>query len=339
MDGHRALKHNKQQDVTGRRFRLLLTTMEEREIAHFIIHARPVGLGAQPTGFLRRLNYAAFEECQFFEGQECHWMHLASIRGGGFPDHRRIFQIYETFKNHANRLSDSYEHFTAILKEHGVRDAAELDLFPELRVTRRAPIFEPIPGDIPQWVVDSMPKRYRELELELESGRLEYEQLRSMAALLWDTGDALEIAVRDVFRALGYSAELEEKGQTFDVAVELEPARRLLLEVTGIVGPLKKDSNKISQAVDTFQHFASPQDRVVLALNAQRERPLAERKNEDLVTREALRILTGLEVPIVTTATLFQIWARGLSDRDGARQSIADLAAEPGGLVLQAAAE
>jgi hypothetical protein len=81
--------------------------------------------------------------------------------------------------------------------------------------------------------------------------------------------------------------------------------------VTGTDGGLSKGSRKISQVVDALQTEHKPGDRIVLALNAQINKPPPERS--DIVTKDALSILGGLDVVIVLTPTLFDIWLLALT--------------------------
>jgi len=84
---------------------------------------------------------------------------------------------------------------------------------------------------------------------------------------------------------------------------------------------LKKDSNKIGQALQALQQDAGDGDRVVVAVNSHRKEPLAVRADREQVTENALALLAGLKVNVVTTAHLFGIWKQSLDDRSGAGTS------------------
>ena len=116
------------------------------------------------------------------------------------------------------------------------------------------------------------------------------------------------------------------------MTVNLDDTRRLLIEVTGIDGLLKKDSNKIAQALQTLQQDAGNGDRVVIAVNSHRKKPLADRGGLESVTDTALPLLQGLKVNVVTTATLFAIWKQSLIDRELARSQINSLHQFDGGM-------
>jgi len=132
------------------------------------------------------------------------------------------------------------------------------------------------------------------------------------SALLWQKGEKLETAVADTFSIAGFAVTQTIQGATYDLLVSDQTRpERLLIEVTGTDGGLSKGSRKISQVVDALQTEHKPGDRIVLALNAQINKPPPERS--DVVTKDALSILGGLDVVIVLTPTLFDIWLLALT--------------------------
>jgi hypothetical protein len=152
-----------------------------------------------------------------------------------------------------------------------------------------------------------------------------------IAGLLWETGEALVDGVCAALGSLGYQTQRTPKSHTYDVTVELDATRRLLIEVTGIDGTLKKDSNKIAQALQTIQQDARDGDRVVIAVNAFRTQSLQDRVGLEQVTDNALSLLSGLKVNVVTTAHLFEIWKQSLADLAAAKTRIDALHAHDGG--------
>lgn len=238
--------------------------------------------------------------------------------------------MHRSFGVHGTALPELYNLYKTFLSKLSLPNSREFDLFPELRAVP-VPVLEPTPGALPKWVADLMPPRYGEVVKEIDELHEEHRRLRSMAALLWETGDILSEAVRDLFDALGYEASLTAKGATYDITVSLDSHRRLLVEVTGIEGVLKKDSAKIGQVLQALQKEVGPQDRVAVALNAHRQKPPQERAGLETVTKEALGLLTGLEAIIVTTSTLFEIWKSSLEDMEAAKKKIEELYALNGG--------
>jgi hypothetical protein len=185
---------------------------------------------------------------------------------------------------------------------------------------------------MPEWVIAELPTRFTEVEVEIHRLKEEATRLRSVAALLWETGGTLEEAVCETFRALDYKSDQTTKSKTYDITVNLGGNKRLLVEVTGIEGALKKDSNKIAQALQALQQEVREGDRVVLGCNVYRLRPVKERAALEAVTPDALTLITKLGVNVVTTLTLFEVWKLSLTNREAARGRINDLHAWSGGL-------
>lgn len=77
---------------------------------------------------------------------------------------------------------------------------------------------------------------------------------------------------------------------------------------------------------------AQPADRVGVVVNAYRERPVADRVALDIVSPEALALLTDLKAVIVTGMDLFLLWLATLEGID-ARPKIEGLMTNPPGLV------
>jgi len=184
----------------------------------------------------------------------------------------------------------------------------------------------------PAWFEGAMPPVYCELREKLDAIREELRSISAIGALLWQSGIPLNKAVKRFFDTLGFLATLTPDGATYDITVELGGGRRLLIEVTGIDSYINKASNKIGQVLATLQTEAKPSDRVVLAVNAHRQKPPAERANERVITDDALAILTGLKANVVTCSTLYDWWLRSLKDVGDARAEVERLHAHDGGL-------
>ena len=162
----------------------------------------------------------------------------------------------------------------------------------------------------PEWVGSWMPQRHVEIVAEIERLREEARQIESLGRLLWQTGHPLEEAVCDVFDAVGLQAEAAPGKCPWDVTVNLDGGRRLLVAVMGTETSVTNKSEKIREIFEASQNLEET-DRVVLAANVHRERPVADREWLDAATADAMMIIKGLGVVFVTTAMLFRIW--GLS--------------------------
>ena len=169
--------------------------------------------------------------------------------------------------------------------------------------------------EAPRWIANELPSRYEDVCKEIEQLAQERDLMGRMARLLWQTGHPLNEAVRDAFIAFGCHAEMTEPGATYDVTVTLATGqRRLLIEVTGIEGNIQKKSNKITQLLSAAQEVAEEHDRIILAVNAYRDRAVGERSELEIVTPNALKLLVRVGATVITTASVFETWKLSLAN-------------------------
>jgi len=184
----------------------------------------------------------------------------------------------------------------------------------------------------PGWVTGELPAQYGEIATKIKALQQEADKFEKVAAVLWQTGTPLVLAVRDLFRALDFKADVSESGATsYDLTVDIEGGKRLLVEVVGTQDAVTRKSPQINQILRTLQDDAGDKDRVVVVANAHCETPLATRRQEP-VASDALRIIQGLGANFITTPTLFGIWRYSLQDLAGARKSVVRLHGQDGGL-------
>ena len=195
-------------------------------------------------------------------------------------------------------------------------------------------------GPAPDWVGALMPhQRYAEILDEIKKLQEEAEQFKeaarqaeSMGRLLWQTGHPLAETVRDVFRGVGLHAELTQPGSAHDITVTLDDQKQLLVQVTGTHEKVTKNSPKVRRAFDAAQDIVGDDDRLVLAANVYRERPVVDREWLDPATADALMIITGLGAVFVTTVTLFRIWKMSTKSPEAALEYLHQMHDAPAGL-------
>ena len=155
-----------------------------------------------------------------------------------------------------------------------------------------------------------------------------------MARLLWQVGPQLEDAVCDTFSAAGFEADQAPSGSTYDVTVNLGDGKRLLVKVASAEKSVMKKSSEMRHVFETAQEVEGDDDRLVLAANVHRERPVADREWLDPVAGDALMILTGLGVAVVTTSILFRVWGMLREQPQVAKDHLLRLHAADAGLFL-----
>ena len=182
----------------------------------------------------------------------------------------------------------------------------------------------------PAWVTPELPPAYADLASRIAALREDARKFEDIAGVLWQTGPALALSVCRLFSALGFQAERTAADANYDVRVQLDGDRRLLVEVTGGTEAVPKKSPSITRLLRALQDDVWEHDRLVVAVNAFCDRPLDAR--EDPVSTDALRLFQRLGANVVTTATLFGIWKYSLVDLDAARKSITRLHGQDGGV-------
>jgi hypothetical protein len=184
----------------------------------------------------------------------------------------------------------------------------------------------------PAWVLEELPAEYAELARQIAALKEQALRYESVAGVIWRTGPALTAAVRDLFASLQFEVELVAPGANYDLRVDLEGGRRLLVEV--VANPaeaIDRRSPHIARILRALQEDAGEKDRVVLAANIFSELPVGARR-QDPVTVEAMRLIQGLGANFVPTSALFGVWKSSLQDLPQARKSIIKLYSMDGGI-------
>jgi hypothetical protein len=181
----------------------------------------------------------------------------------------------------------------------------------------------------PPWVTAELPPQYAELANRIAAIQAEARKYEDIAGVVWQTDRPLVVAVRNLFAAMQFEAEVKE-GASYDVSVQVESGRRLLVVVAASKEGVPRKSPQIGQLVRALQEDAGPHDRVVLAANAFCETPVQSRP--DPVAPDALRIIQGLGANFVATPTLLGLWKYSLTDLASAKKSVLRLHAQDGGI-------
>jgi hypothetical protein len=183
----------------------------------------------------------------------------------------------------------------------------------------------------PAWVTGELPSQYAVLANQIAALQNNARQYEQVAAVLWQTGTPLTLAVRDLFAALAFETDLMDGQASYDVRVHLEDGRRLLVGVVGAPEGLTRKSPEIARVLRALQEDAGEQDRVVVAVNAYCATPLASRR-DDPVTPDALRLIQGLGANLVATPTLFGLWKYSIQDMSGSKKNVLKLHKMDGGI-------
>ena len=183
----------------------------------------------------------------------------------------------------------------------------------------------------PGWITAELPPRYAELAAQISALQSEAKTYEEVAGVLWQTGHALTQSVRQLFGALQLEAVPAPPDTTYDLCVNLDGGRRLLVNVAGSIDGIDRRAPVIGRVLTTLQQDASELDRVVVVSNAYCETPLTSRREEP-VTPDALKLIRGLGANVVASSTLFGIWRYSFKDPQGAKKSLTNLHTQEGGI-------
>ncbi len=318
MDGHSGISNNEIKRGGSGGFNLVLSYLKESSgEGYYIIHASSTQFyssGIQPEEFLQQIGFSKFEgECPFFQ-ERCFYLHLATARFDeyGFEDvleNMRLTSAFDRFANEGiSKLYELQRQRDQILRELGKR-AGPLKIF-------NAPIeIEIKPGEIPEWVNTVKFERLKELEAQREAINHEIEDLESYLPLLYADGDLLVSAVMKALMLIGLNAEKTERSYFVDILAETKDGtKKFGFEVTGITGPIKKDSIKLLQIAELVQR--EPNRKPVLVANTFKNMPIQDRQNKESFSRDAIDFLSKFNALLMTGWDLYRIAKNILEEKE-----------------------
>jgi hypothetical protein len=186
-------------------------------------------------------------------------------------------------------------------------------------------------GDAPEWVIEELPPQCAEVARQIAELRQKAATFDRVAAVLWQTGPELLAALSDLFTALGCTVDPAGGTMPYDLKVTLDDSRAMLVQVVSGRERLDRRAPVLARVLQALQDATGERDRVVLATNLFPEMPLEKRPDEQ-VTQDAMRLIQGLGANVVPTRTLFGIWKSSLDDMEQARKRVANLHAMDGGI-------
>lgn len=186
--------------------------------------------------------------------------------------------------------------------------------------------------DAPEWVIAELPEQCAEIARQIAELRQKAEKFERVAAVLWTSGPELLAALSDLFTALGFDVEPAAGNLPYDLKVTLEGGRALLVQVVSGRERIDRRAPVLARILQALQEVTGERDRVVLATNLFPDVPL-DRRPDEQVTTDAMRLIQGLGANVVPTRTLFGIWKSSLDDPAQAKTRITNLHAMDGGIL------
>lgn len=183
----------------------------------------------------------------------------------------------------------------------------------------------------PDWLAGDMPPGYQNRLAEIERLCGEIRAMDHFGHLMWNIGDPLERAVRDVFQSLRLETDPRLTTEPSQLIVRLEGHRRLLLHVSDADSTIQKTSPALEYVFHLVHKQAGEHDRVVLVANVDRLRRPAERSES--LAPDALALLKRLGANFLPSSHLFALWTLGLQDVQRAHTYLDRVHAQDGGPV------
>ena len=220
----------------------------------------------------------------------------------------------------------------------GITSEAQTADIPNVQTMVKEKSKEPVQGfaavrndEQPAWVTPELPDQYGEIARQIAALKEQARSYEGVASVLWQSGETLVAACRDLFIALDFETDLAGNDSNCDLMVRIGQGRRLLVDVVSETSTIDRKSAHIARILRVLQEDAGEQDRVVLAANVFPMQPLAERR-QDAVSADALRLIQGMGANVVPTSALFGIWKSSIVDLAQARKSVMNLYAMDGGI-------
>lgn len=182
--------------------------------------------------------------------------------------------------------------------------------------------------DHEEWVYEHRAQPAKEMSAEIETLKQRRDKVRNnlqfydqMLTLLDGTGTTLQNAIIVLFdqSSEGIKVEPTEKGAPIDLFVYDSGGRSLAIEITGIKGYLQKDDPHWADFLQYLpEHSAKnmPErvERIVLAINTQRDVKLEERNRADDITGPVKEIASNNHICVIRTCDLYHLWLKTIEE-------------------------
>jgi hypothetical protein len=267
-DGHTGLEHSKVNEGGSGSFSLVLSYLKQVGRADFVVHASSnvsYSFGLQPYDFLLRIGFKPYiGECPFFHDHCFYFVKAVTQRPfNGMENFSQVQSIHDSFKRFAANIDQLFslcQQEENILREIGLKSSSKTLIGEPTQI-------EITEGDIPLWIQEVKFPQLLELEEQKEVLQTQIDTLSQYLPLLYGSGDTLETAVLESLKFLGLEAEKTERGFTVDIRAQTpDGTKKFGLEVTGINGPLKKDSPKLTQVTD-FERLKELDEKTIIVAN------------------------------------------------------------------------
>lgn len=286
----------------------------------WVLHVREPRMRRSYLGVLNRLGLQRFpHKCQVVDGT-CHYKIVGDFHPDKFKKvepprvHGQLAHGFNTFAENVDRLMTLLGEVSDLAGAVRLSFAGPQAMPDTIRVTNASEA-------VPQWVDELKLDRTKQLEETQASVRAELSTLVQLSQLLYGTGDDLEDAVVVALKILGLDATRNEEGANMDIAASAMDGRQFGVEVTGIMGQLKKQSVKITQLMK-FEQDKVGNEKGMLVLVANRTTAPAVRRDQPAITGDALSFLGRQPCALVLGETLYEMVKDVIEKRKTAAEQV-----------------
>lgn len=336
-DGHSGSHVEIIDAITLQDFDLRLTLLHQLEgSGRFVVHVNPERYnrgGLSPEDFLSSLGLHQERGCPHFD-DGCYYDDGMLVRQlpAGAEYANETEAIKQWFHHLAERLPLLYAvraREESILRDLGRPLPRRYDVLPGTE-------FEYSPDAEPLWVDEAAFKVMREKKTAMRHAVTEWERWRILNTLLYGSDTRLEEAVVHALTFLGLDAQRTDQGATIDVYAETYNRQHQFgIEVTGIIGQVKKKSNKLTQLTE-FDRTKDGGEKPILVASTYNQLPISQRAGLDNFTQQVIDYFSGRNVLLMTGLDLFHLCGKVADDQIKAETAIHQLIEQRGEFDLSA---
>lgn len=329
-DGHSGIENRvlKTDHVEG--FKLSLNYLTETDGAsYFVIHASTniimVSPGLSPNKFLEILGFEKSNVHCTEHGEDCYYQYVYEVPTDGHDyrynefchnEYKRLVEnfrtIYDTCKNLFNLMGKHAKLFT-------------------LTEAFRQPKMLDISGDVPAWVDDFKVQEHKDIEKGIKENTAKDSHFKRVEYCLCGKGEELVDSIQITLESLGLKVTRTKKGSTIDLILEVPDTEMIFgFEITGTNEPIKKNSNKLTQAL-TFEQRKKGKEKTIILANTFNDKPIKERGSENF-TPEAVDFMKRNLITGLTTFDLYKIWKACKYESKDIKEIMKIIFEHPGGV-------
>jgi hypothetical protein len=307
-DGHTGIDHKVVKKSSTSKFQLALSYLKVRDTGGiYVVHMLPtvmdiVGAFKTPE-FLGTLGFQKYRQrCKCFD-EPCWWRYLWRVQSDGWDSGvtRSAVRDFDSFTESIDEMQECARQFVRLVGRH-------VDLFPWAQRFNVEPNVRDFSTQTPSWLNQCRVEEYNGLLHTLDELHERRRHFSTVEYCLWGTADELVDSVHYILTLLGLNPEKTQRGATVDLVLQYAPKTlQVGIEVTGTRDNIKKNSNKLTQAMAFLQQATGPSKAVILA-NTYRDLPISQREELEGFTADAARFMAPPGIVGLTTADLYRIW-------------------------------